>query len=62
MYVSKIIQDRREELGFSRREIAILLGISRDYYKKIELGLRKPSINIRAELAVILEISLKNLL
>lgn len=62
MYTRKIIQARREELGLSRKEVAALLGINADYYKKIELGLRKPSLNIRAEIAVILKIPLNDLL
>lgn len=48
-------------MGLSRKEIASLLGITEDYYKKIELGLRAPSIRIKARIAVVLEISLNDL-
>lgn len=61
LQIGKIVQARREELGLSRKEVASLLRINADYYKKIELGLREPSINIKAEIAAILKISLSDL-
>lgn len=59
--LGEYIQKRREEMGLSRKEIASLLGITEDYYKKIEIGLRTPSIRVKAKIAVILKISLNDM-
>ncbi|EHQ88319.1 helix-turn-helix domain-containing protein [Desulfosporosinus youngiae] len=61
MELGKYIQKRREEIGLTRKEIAALLGITEDYYKKIEIGLRVPSIRVKAKIAAVLNISLNDM-
>ena len=36
------IRDAREESGLTQEEVAVLLGVSRETYFKVEKGIREP--------------------
>ncbi|RNC63150.1 MAG: hypothetical protein AWM53_01535 [Candidatus Dichloromethanomonas elyunquensis] len=62
MSLGKKIQKRREELGLSRDELATYVKISKGYLKGIETGQVKPGIKCVFKIALILEMSLGELL
>ncbi len=45
----------RKASGFTQKDIAEQLGVSRSYYGMIENGSRNPSLNIAKKIAVILQ-------
>jgi transcriptional regulator with XRE-family HTH domain len=61
VHIGNVIRKRRKELKLSRKEMAVLLNISDDYYKKIELGLRKPSVKMLAQIAHVLRLSISEM-
>lgn len=50
---TKVIKQRRNELGMSQMQVAQQVGIERSYYTKIENGL-KPSVKVAQSLAQVL--------
>lgn len=46
----------REEKGFSHKEIAGILGISRSHYTRIERGTRNPSLAVIRKMSLVLDI------
>ncbi len=62
MNTGKILQERRRALGLSRNEVASWAGVSISYLKKIETGHARPGIKTILRLAVVLELSLSELL
>lgn len=55
------MQNRRQELGLSRRQLAGLLGVSRAYVGMIESGVRTPGLALSLRLASLLNIELRDL-
>jgi len=51
------LQRARERLGFSQRDVANLVGISRPYYTNIELGRKSPSLQVALRIAKIVNCS-----
>lgn len=56
------VQSHRDARGLSRKELARLAGISYDYVRAIEVGLRRPSIDVLERIAVQLGVSTSVLL
>lgn len=54
MYVRKWLVDLRGEKSKSQREIAKECGISQNFYSWIELGERRPSVEVAKRIAEIL--------
>jgi len=49
-----IIESQRKALGLSQEEVALRLGISRQYYNSIENNRRTPSVELAKKIAVLL--------
>jgi DNA-binding transcriptional regulator YiaG len=43
--IGKILRERREIIGISKKRLIKLLGVNKDYVRKIESGRRRPSVN-----------------
>jgi len=43
--IGKIIREKRKQLDISRKELTKLLGVNKDYIRKIESGRRNPSVD-----------------
>lgn len=48
------VKDHRQRLGLSRTDLAGLVGVTHEYVRMIELGLRNPSTPLRISLVVCL--------
>lgn len=49
--IKEILRSRRKKLGLSQQQVAELVGISRSFYTRIELGTERPSLDVAFKIA-----------
>lgn len=60
VYVGKVIQQKRKDLGLKQSELAEMVGISEKHLSKIETGKNYPALDNFFKIAEILKLSLKD--
>ncbi|HQI05252.1 MAG TPA: helix-turn-helix transcriptional regulator [bacterium] len=60
--LADILRRERRKKKLSQEKIAILAGIDRSYYSKIERGENKPTLNILFKISAVLETKLSEII
>jgi transcriptional regulator with XRE-family HTH domain len=60
--LGELLKTRREDLGFTQRELAQKIGVEASYSAFIESGRRKPSIKLVGRIADVLDVDRQELL
>lgn len=60
--LADILRKERRKKKLSQEKIAILAGIDRSYYSKIERGENNPTLNILMKISSVLEIKLSEII
>ena len=60
--ISKVVQQRREQLSFTQEELASRAGLHRTYISDIERGARNLSVKSLIRLAIALELTVSGML
>lgn len=60
--LADILRRERRKKKLSQEKIAILAGIDRSYYSKIERGENKPTLNILFKISAVLEVKLSEII
>ena len=60
--LADILRRERRKRKLSQEKFAILAGIDRSYYSKIERGENKPTLNILMKISAVLEVKLSEMI
>lgn len=60
--LADILRRERRKKKLSQEKIAILAGVDRSYYSKIERGENKPTLNILFKISAVLEVRLSEII